>query len=74
MDKTKLPNLQELGDYAGKFYHAIKTSIGEIYDDYKTKHPGNVDMHPEEMHEPDITDNEAGLKKSSIKKNAKKKQ
>ena len=69
MDKTKLPNLQEIGDYAGKFYDAIKTSLGEIYDDYKAKHQGPLDVH-----EPDITDNEAGLKKSSVKKNAKKKQ
>lgn len=37
--KSKLPDLNELSSMAGKFYHDVKTSVLEIIDDYKKKHP-----------------------------------
>lgn len=37
--KSKLPNLKELGEMTGKLFKDIKTSVGEIIDDYKQKHP-----------------------------------
>ncbi len=35
--KSKLPDLKELGDIAGKLFKDIKTSVGEIIDTYKEK-------------------------------------
>lgn len=37
--KSKLPDLNELGSMAGKLYKDLKTSVVEIIDDYKKKHP-----------------------------------
>ena len=37
--KSKLPDLNELGSMAGKLYNDLKTSVCEIIDDYKKKHP-----------------------------------
>lgn len=37
--KSKLPDLNELSSIAGKLYKDIKTSVVEIIDDYKKKHP-----------------------------------
>lgn len=37
--KSKLPDLDELSTMAGKLYKDIKTSVCEIIDDYKLKHP-----------------------------------
>ena len=37
--KSKLPDLNELGTMAGKLYKDLKTSVCEIIDDYKLKHP-----------------------------------
>lgn len=37
--KSKLPDLNELSSMAGKLYHDVKTSVLEIIDDYKKKHP-----------------------------------
>lgn len=52
--KSKLPDLNELGSMAGKLYNDLKTSVVEIIDDYKKKHPdvpeaskADVDVHVE---------------------------
>ena len=37
--KSKLPDLKELGDMTSKLFGDIKTSISEIIDSYKNKHP-----------------------------------
>lgn len=37
--KSKLPDLGELGSMAGKLYNDLKTSVCEIIEDYKLKHP-----------------------------------
>lgn len=37
--KSKLPDLKELGEMTGKLFRDIKTSVGEIIDNYKQKHP-----------------------------------
>lgn len=37
--KSKMPDLNELSSMAGKLYHDVKTSVLEIIDDYKKKHP-----------------------------------
>lgn len=37
--KSKLPDLKELGDMTSKLFGDIKTSISEIMDNYKNKHP-----------------------------------
>ena len=41
--KSKLPDLNELGSMAGKLYKDLKTSVCEIIDDYKSKHPSQDD-------------------------------
>lgn len=40
--KSKLPDLNELGSMAGKFYNDVKKSVVEIIDDYKQKHPAET--------------------------------
>ena len=37
--KSKLPDMNELAGMASKLFHDVKTSIGQIIDDYKAKHP-----------------------------------
>lgn len=37
--KSKLPNLQEIGSFAGKLFRDIKKSVCEIVDEYKQNHP-----------------------------------
>ena len=38
-DKSKLPDMKEISNMAGKLYQDVKKSVTEIYDDYKTNHP-----------------------------------
>jgi len=40
--KSKLPDLNELGSMAGKLFKDIKSSVCEIMDDYKQKHPAET--------------------------------
>ena len=63
MDKTRLPTLQELTGYAGKLCHDIKKSIMQIFSDYQKNHPEETVEKTMSSHEPEPTDNEAGLKK-----------
>ncbi|MDP3704298.1 MAG: hypothetical protein Q8R24_00120 [Legionellaceae bacterium] len=37
--KSKLPDFSEITSMAGKFFTDIKTSISQIIEEYKTKHP-----------------------------------
>ncbi len=37
--KSKLPDLSEITSMAGKFFNDVKTSISQIIDEYKAKHP-----------------------------------
>ena len=37
--KSKLPDLKELGEMTSKLFNDIKTSVAEIVDTYKQKHP-----------------------------------
>jgi len=36
--KSKLPDLSEIGNMAGKLFKDVKKSVCEIADDYKAKH------------------------------------
>lgn len=36
---SKMPDLKEIGTMAGKLFHDVKRSIGEIITDYKSKRP-----------------------------------
>lgn len=40
--KSKMPDLNEIGSIAGKFFNDMKKSVVEIIDDYKKKHPSEV--------------------------------
>ena len=40
--KSKLPDLKELGEITGKLFKDIKTSVTEIIDNYKLKHPAQA--------------------------------
>ncbi len=40
--KSKLPDMNEIGSIAGKFYKDIKKSVLEIIDDFKQKHPAEA--------------------------------
>jgi hypothetical protein len=46
--KSKLPDLDELSTMATKLYKDIKSSVCEIIDDYKLKHPDT----PEDLSTP----------------------
>ena len=35
--KSKLPDFKELSSFAGKLFRDVKTSVGEIIDEYKKK-------------------------------------
>ncbi len=39
LNMNQLPNINELGDMAKKIYGDLKKSLGEIFEDYKSKHP-----------------------------------
>jgi len=39
--KSKIPNIKELGSMANKLFNGVKSSVGEIIEDYK-KNRGNV--------------------------------
>lgn len=45
--KSKLPDLKEITAMAGKLFKDVKTSVCEIIEDYKQKHPED-DTHQEE--------------------------
>ena len=40
--KSKMPDLNEIGSIAGKFFNDMKQSVVEIIDDYKKKHPSEA--------------------------------
>lgn len=39
MNTNKLPNIDELSQMAGKLFNDLKTSVTEIYGEYKKNHP-----------------------------------
>jgi hypothetical protein len=39
--KSKIPDMGEIASMAGKLFKDVKSSISEIIDDYKSKHPGD---------------------------------
>lgn len=39
MDTSKLPSFDEISHMAGKFLGDVKTSVQQIYEEYKVKHP-----------------------------------
>ncbi|NDH08644.1 MAG: hypothetical protein EBY16_03335 [Gammaproteobacteria bacterium] len=59
MDTSKLPDLNEISNMAGKLFGDVKKSIGEIIDEYKAKHPHEESVaKPECKIEPGKTDSE----------------
>jgi hypothetical protein len=52
--KSKLPDLNELSSMAGKLYNDVKVSVLEIIDDYKKKHPDDVNEPQTDTPKPDI--------------------
>lgn len=40
--KSKLPDFKELGEMTKKLYKDIRSSVSEIIDTYKQKHPDNT--------------------------------
>ena len=46
--KSKLPDLKEIGLMAGKLFKDIRTSVSEIVETYKEKHPSPPQAESEE--------------------------
>ncbi len=61
--KSKLPDLNELSSMAGKLYKDLKTSVCEIIDDYKVKHPSPDEARKEPAEKPKESPNK-GTKQS----------
>ena len=59
MDTSKLPDLNEISHMAGKLFGDVKKSIGEIFEEYKAKHPDDKSVAKTKSKiEPGKTDNE----------------
>ena len=39
MNTSKLPSFDEISHMAGKLFNDVKTSVQQIYTEYKVKHP-----------------------------------
>jgi len=67
MNTSKLPNLDELSQMAGKLFSDLKTSVNEIYGEYKKKHPdicevscpASEKVEKKKKKQAGVTDNEA---------------
>jgi hypothetical protein len=68
MNTSKLPNLDEISHMAGKLLNDLKTSVTEIYSEYKKNHPDVCEVSCCDKEKVDLkkkkqagkTDNEAG--------------
>jgi len=53
---SKMPDLKEIGSMAGKLFHDVKKSIGEIITDYKAKRPAEPAAAADKKEEKSETD------------------
>jgi hypothetical protein len=71
MNTSKLPSLDEISQMAGKLFSDVKSSVQQIYDEYKVKHPDICEVstcskekvETKKKKQAGKADNEAGLPK-----------